>query len=176
MALESFVIAPTVFIRLVASLALLLACATLASCAEPARPGLERIVVKGATFWVEGVFDEATRIKGLGGRESLPEGGGMLFVFPDTNLLEFVMRDCKFDIDIAFLDDSGRVVAAYTMKNEPRNPGESDSDYENRLERYPSRFASRFALELRPGTLDRLGVKPGDLLELDTESLKKRAK
>jgi uncharacterized membrane protein (UPF0127 family) len=176
MAPDSVVIAPTILIRIVAALALLLACATLASCAEQARPGLERVVVKGSTFWVEGVFDDATRIKGLGGRDSIPEDGGMLFVFPYTNMLEFVMRDCKIDIDIAFLDDSGRVVATHTMKVEPQNPGESDIDYENRLIRYPSRFASRFALELRAGTLDRLGVKPGDLLELDIESLKRRAK
>ncbi|MBL8745568.1 MAG: DUF192 domain-containing protein [Phycisphaerae bacterium] len=176
MAPESILIVPTALGRILAALALFFACATLAACAEPARPGLERVVIKGTTFWVEGVFEDATRIKGLGGRESIPEDGGMLFVFPYTNLLEFVMRDCKFDIDIAFLDDSGRVVAWHTMKNEPRNPGESDSDYENRLKRYPSTFAARFAVELRAGTLARLGVKPGDLVELDTESLKRRAK
>lgn len=176
MAAATIMTAPIQIVRVLAALALFFTCATLASCAEPTRPGLERVVIKDSTFWVEGVFDDATRIKGLGGREYIPEDGGMLFVFPYTNLLEFVMRDCKFDIDIAYLDDSGRVVATHTMKNEPRNPGESDSDYENRLKRYPSTYAARFALEVRPGTLARLGVKPGDLLVLDTESLKKRAK
>ncbi len=168
---------PVMAARVFAALCAVLACAALGSCDETAsRAGLERVVVKGTTFWVEGVFDDATRIKGLGGRESIPEDGGMLFVFPYTNALEFVMRDCTFDIDIAFLDDSGRVVAWHTMKVEARNAGESDSDYEARLKRYPSRFASRFALEVRGGTLDRLGVKAGDLLQLDAEGLKKRAK
>lgn len=176
MAASPILTAPSSLLRLIFAAAALLLTATLASCAEPSRPGLERVVVKGSTFWVEGVFEDATRIKGLGGRDSIPEDGGMLFVFPYTNLLEFVMRDCKFDIDIAYLDDSGRVVSMYTMKMEPRNTGESDSDYENRLKRYPSRYGARFALELKAGTLDRLGVKPGDLLELDAEGLKRRAK
>lgn len=164
-------------LRLVAEALLMLACIWLTSCEDnKARPGLERIVMKGSTFWVEAVVDDEHRIKGLGGRDSIPEDGGMIFVFPRVNSLEFVMRDCKFDIDIAFLDDSGRVVAMHTMKMEPRNPGESDSDYENRLKRYPSRFACRFAVEVRAGTLDRIGLRPGDMVELDAEGLKKRAR
>jgi hypothetical protein len=157
-------------------LMLLLAAGWMCACGEAARPGFERVVIKESTFWLEAVTEDATRIKGLGGRESIPEDGGMLFVFPFSDPLAFVMRDCTFEIDIAFLDDAGRVVAMHTMKVEPRNPGESDSGYEARLTRYPSRFPARFAVEVRGGTLERLGLQPGDLIALDVEGLKKRAR
>lgn len=156
--------------------AALLAAATLGSCGEPPRPGLEKVVVKGKTFWVEPALDEPTRIKGLGGRASIPEDGGMLFVFTFATVQQFVMRDCTFDIDIAFLDNAGRVVAFHTMLMDPRKPGESDNDYEMRLKRYSSKFAARMALEVRGGTFATLGLKEGDILELDVEGLKRRAK
>jgi uncharacterized membrane protein (UPF0127 family) len=143
---------------------------------KPPREGLERVVMSGRTFWLEPALDDPTRIRGLGGRERIPEGEGMLFVFPRTDRLEFVMRDCLVEIDIAYLDDAGRVVQTYTMAVEPREPGESDIAYEVRLRRYPSRFPARFAVEVAGGTLGRLGVKAGDQVVLDTEGLKRRAR
>lgn len=162
--------------RWVLSAIMLLMTASLASCEEPSRPGLERVKIKGETFWLEGALDSPTRIKGLGQRESIPKDGGMIFVFPTSERLEFVMRDCTFDIDIAFLDDTGRVVAIHTMVVEPKLPGESDIVYENRLKRYSSRFASRMAVEVQAGTFARLGLQTGDMIELDAAGLKMRTK
>ncbi|MDX2115276.1 MAG: DUF192 domain-containing protein [Planctomycetota bacterium] len=155
-----------------------LACAGMAltSCDRPPLPGVEKVRVKDATFWLDPALDDATRLKGLGGRESLPPDGGMLFVFPSSFVQTFVMRDCNFDIDIAFLDDTGRVTAVHTMKMDPRRPGESDSDYERRLVKYSSNFPARFAVEVMGGTLQRLGLKPGEVVELDVDGLKKRAR
>lgn len=176
MAALSNLMLPCVLFRAVLAAMMVFCSASLASCAESAPPGTERVVMGGSVFFLEAVLDDPTRIKGLGDRDSIPENGGMLFVFPRAQVLEFVMRDCRFDIDIAYLDDSGRVVAVHTMKNEPRNPGESDIDYEQRLTRYSSRFPARFAVEVRAGTLQRIGVKAGDVVELDAAGLKKRAK
>lgn len=143
---------------------------------HPPRAGAVKAVVKGKTFWLDPVLDEATRIKGLGDRETLPDDGGMLFVFPLPDVLQFVMRDCKFDIDIAFLDDTGRVLAMHTMKMDPRRPGEGDGEYEGRLHRYSSRFASRTAVEVMGGTFAKLGLKVQDKIEVDLEALKARVK
>lgn len=166
------------------SLTSALACAVLAALAclisgcdeKPPEPGLEKVVVKGHTFWVEPALDDPTRIRGLGHRDRLPDDRGMLFVFPASQIHDFIMRDCKFDIDIAFLDDVGRVVSIHTMKLEPRNPGESDIDYEMRLTRYSSRFPARMALEVNGGTFERIGLKPQDVIELDAQGLKRRAR
>lgn len=135
------------------------------------------VVVAGRTFMLEPVLDEKSRTRGLGGRASIEPDGGMLFVFPYAGRLEFVMRDCLTDIDIAFLDDAGRVLTMYTMNVEPpMAPGESATAYEFRLKKYPSRFPTALVAEFAGGTLEKLGVKPGDRFEIDLPPLKARAK
>lgn len=162
---------------LCATIALAGALGCMSGCEDQPREGRERVVLAGEVFWLEPALDDATRIKGLGDRKSIPADEGMLFVFPRPMQLSFVMRDCLTDIDIAFLDPAGRVVAVHEMKTEsPQGPDESPEQYENRLKQYPSRYASQIVVEVAPGTLRRLNVKPGDLVELDAEGLKKRAR
>ncbi len=144
-------------------------------CEEDTDADVTRVRLKGETFYVEVAADDKVRIRGLGGRDHIEPDGGMLFVFPRAERRQFVMRDCLVPIDIAFLDGSGRVLTMYTMPvEEPRREGESERDYENRLERYSSRFPSEFVLELKEGTLKRLGVKEGDLVEFNVAGLKRR--
>lgn len=141
------------------------------------------VVVAGRTFRLEPALDEPTRVRGLGGRAKIEEDGGMIFVFPVAHRMEFVMRDCLVDIDIAFLDDSGRVLTLHEMKveeprraDEPVVPPPGVDRYDARLKRYPSRFPCRVAVEFAGGTLRRLGVKEGDKLRFDLEVLKARAR
>lgn len=141
------------------------------------------VVVAGRTFRMEPALDEPTRVLGLGGRAKIEEDGGMIFVFPVAHRMEFVMRDCLTDIDIAFLDDSGRVLTIHEMKvEEPRRPDEPKVEppgidpYDARLKRYPSRFPARIAVEFAGGTLRKLGVKEGDKMKFDIEGLKARAR
>ncbi|HBS28948.1 MAG TPA: hypothetical protein DEB06_05745 [Phycisphaerales bacterium] len=142
---------------------------------EEQREGRERVEIKGQVFWLEPALDDATRIRGLSGRMEIAPDGGMVFVFAQPAQQEFVMRHCLTDMDIAFLDGAGRVLSWYEMKvEEPQRPGESDLDYELRLKRYASRFASQFVIEVAPGTLNRLGVKEGDTIGLDAPGLKAR--
>lgn len=137
----------------------------------------ERVDVRGAVFRVELALDDATRLRGLGGRASIPEDGGMLFVFPRPARLGFVMRDCLVPIDIAFLDSAGRVVSMHAMQPEPpRADGEGDYEYEARLRRYDSRFPAQFALEVAGGTFERIGLETGDLVRFDAAGLKRRAR
>lgn len=134
-------------------------------------------VIGSKTFMVEPALDDATRIKGLGQRDKIDPDGGMVFVFPFPAVLGFVMRDCPVPIDIAFLDDAGRVLSMYEMQpEEPRKAGESDADYDNRLKRYSSRYPSRLVIEVAGGSLRSLGLKEGDKVKLDIEGLKRRVK
>ena len=48
--------------------------------------------------------------RGLGGRSSVPEGYGMLFVFPEPGYYGIWMRDMQAPIDVFWLDDQRRVV------------------------------------------------------------------
>ena len=156
---------------------LMSACAVTSGCSgEACEEGFARVVIGGEVFCLEEALDDSTRIVGLGGRESIDEHGGMIFVFKRAAVHEFVMRDCLIDIDIAYLDGSGRVVNLHAMTIDPRREGESDQAYEWRLKRYSSRYAAVFAVEVRAGTLERLGVRVGDVVGLDSAGLKQRAR
>jgi len=149
--------------------------AALSACSspKPAPDGFQIVTLDGADYTLELVADDATRTIGLGGRESIPEHGGMLFSFPNARTRQFVMRDCLIDIDIIFLDASGRIVATHAMTTEdPKKDSESSSEYERRLKKYSSRYPAQFAIEIRGGVLETMSYKPGDKIELDLDYLK----
>jgi hypothetical protein len=128
--------------------------------------------IGGELFVLEVAADDETRSLGLSGRESIATNGGMIFVFPKAKVRTFFMRDCVIPIDIVFLDHVGVITATYRMvPEEPRGDSESDAGYERRLKRYSSQSRSQYAIELRAGTIDRLGLKYGDRLMLDTQRL-----
>ena len=123
-------------------------------------------------FLLELAADQKSRSLGLAGRKSIEPNGGMLFVFPRAEVRSFFMRDCVIPIDIMFLDSVGRITASYTMNPEtPQADSESDAAYHHRLKRYSSLTASRYVVELRAGTIDRLGLKRADRLLLDQQAL-----
>jgi len=129
------------------------------------------VTLKDEAFLLELALDEDTRFQGLSDRPEIAPDGGMLFVFPESGRREFVMRRCLVPIDIAFLDDQGKIVWMHAMQVE------SDPDTpEYRLKRYDSHYPTRFAIELRDGTLRRLGLKQGDAIVLPLEDLKARAR
>lgn len=152
----------------------------------PAQSGLPTTPVRilGETFNLEIAADDLTRFRGLSGRTEIPPDGGMIFVFPDhlQTVHSFVMRDCPVPIDIAYLDAAGRVLRTHAMvPDPPRGPGEGVPGqiveaYEQRLTRYSSRYPARFAVELKGGTIARLGLKEGEQIQFDVEGLKKKAK
>ena len=144
---------------------------------EQDAPETTRVRLGDETFRLELALDPATRTLGLGGREEIAPDGGMLFVFPQAAQMAFVMRDCPIPIDVAFLDGAGRVVAIHEMQPEaPRAEDEGFWEYENRLRKYSSRFAAQFAVETAGGRMAEVGLKVGDLVPIDTEALKERAR
>lgn len=145
--------------------------------AQPEAPETVPVRLGPDTFRLELALDNETRTKGLGGRAVIPRDGGMLFVFPQAAQLAFVMRDCPVPIDVAFLDGAGRVVAIHEMHPEaPRAEDEGFWEYENRLQRYSSRFASQIVVETAGGRMREVGLKVGDLVPIDADALKRRAR
>ncbi|MEM9373560.1 MAG: DUF192 domain-containing protein [Planctomycetota bacterium] len=163
----------------------IVACALAQGCSRPAAPaGFERVQINDRSFTLEVVADDASRTLGLGGRTAIPADGGMLFSFPDSQIRQFVMRDCLVDIDIIFLDAAGVITAMHHMPVEPPiQPDETRNtldalgrvvrlgSYEQRLKRYSSRFNARYAIELQGGMLENLDLQPGQRIELPTERL-----
>ena len=81
--------------------------------------------------------------------ELMEDFGGILFVFETEEARRFTMETVLFDLDIAFFDAAGGLVGHATMT--------ADS-----AELYTASGPFQYALELAPGTLDRL--------ELDAET------
>ena len=65
----------------------------------------------GVSLKIEYALTEATREKGLGGRESIAPDYGMLFVFPKDDYYGFWMKDTLVPLDMFWLDDKGQVVS-----------------------------------------------------------------
>lgn len=125
------------------------------------------IEIAGTRYEVELAATNASRMRGMGGRDRFPAGTAMLFVHDDDMHRNYWMKDCLVAMDIAFLDRQGRIVAMHRMPLEaPQAAGERPADYHGRLRRYPSRRHARYALEVPYGDLKRLGLRVGQDLPL----------
>ena len=102
------------------------------------------------TFKLEVVKDEAAQERGLGGRASIPENYGMLFVFPKKSLIGFWMKDMLVPIDIVWLSDDGTVLGI--------EDSISPSTYPDAV--YPPKPV-RYVLETRAGEMRRQGWHVG---------------
>jgi len=141
--------------------------------AEPATAWVE---IGPELFELELAVDPQTRYRGLGGRRFISPTGGMLFVNEPAKVVGMVMRDCPIPIDVAFLDEDGRILSIHEMKPEPpRRQAESAQQYEARLPVYLSDGPARFSVETAGGRFGELGVGVGDLLVFDTRDVLERA-
>ncbi len=143
-------------------------------CAQPQAivDGKMDVEVGNETFSCIIVADNDSRTVGLGNHPGLGRNDAMLFSFPDSKVRSFLMRDCTFDIDIIFLDPTGRITAMHAMLVEdPKGDNESQFQYEMRLKKYSSRFNAQYAIEFAGGTLERLNLSMGDQIELNIDAL-----
>jgi len=153
-------------------LTLVLLCA-FEGCSDPTLPRFETVTIKDRTFRLEVAATEEAIARGLGGRESVPADGGMLFIFPEPTVRRFWMFECLIDIDIIFLDAGGRITAMHEMKAEPlQGEDESEADYRARLQSYSSGTRAQFAIEMKAGTLDQLDLEMYEKVPLDVDRLK----
>jgi uncharacterized membrane protein (UPF0127 family) len=118
----------------------------------------DTVTINGHTWRVELATTDQARHKGLGGRASLPQNHGMLFVFREAKPLDFYMLNCRMAIDIAYIGADGKVIRTWTMQPQP---GVAEED----LKLYPSVEPARFALELAKDDLVRAGVAPGQKVQ-----------
>src|SRR3989344_7914429 len=64
------------------------------------KPALKVVTINDAKINVEIADTQDKRAKGLGGRDSLATGSGMLFIFPKADRYSFWMKGTKFPLDI----------------------------------------------------------------------------
>lgn len=122
-----------------------------AGCDKKARPR-QTVTINSRRWLVDLAVTDEQRYRGLSGRAELGDDVGMLFVYPADQVLEFCMRGCLIDLDIAFISSDMRVVRVHTMTVEPDLAG---------LTTYSSEVPVRYALEVSAGSLARAGVGVG---------------
>lgn len=140
---------------------------TAASCNRPESHPLDklgtvrmRVKDQALNLWV--ADEEPERERGLmevTGDEMKPlrDGAerGMIFVFDHDDELSFWMKNTIIPLDIAYLTREGQVTAVHTM-----------APLDDRTGVYTSHGLARYAIEVRGGLLQRLGLRRGDTVEI----------
>ena len=93
------------------------------------------------------------REKGLMGVKSLSENEGCLLDFESEQPISLWMRNVPIDLDVAFINSTGIIVAIDHMLSEADIIYRSPSDV-------------RYALEMSKGFFDKNGIKEGDTVLL----------
>lgn len=120
-------------------------------------PLTTRVRVKNHVLSVDVAATPSDREKGLSGRASLAPDAGMLFVFDAPARHGFWMRGMNFPLDFIWIRD--KTVFELTRNVPAPQPGESPGV----LEPY---YPIDMVLEVNAGTIDRLGIKEGDKIEI----------
>jgi uncharacterized membrane protein (UPF0127 family) len=112
--------------------------------------------VGGEEFRLEVARSDAEKARGLMHRRSLGAHQGMLFVYDADEHMSFWMKDTTIPLTLAFLSRDGQILQVAEMKPLSLKP-------------VTSQWAARYVLELPLGTLDQLGVRVGDRVELPAD-------
>jgi len=111
------------------------------------------VKIGGKEIRAEVVDNEASRMKGLSGRESLALNEGMLFVFEKPDIYPFWMKEMKFSIDIIWLKNN-KIIEIINSAEPPTLNGKTIT--------YTPRAEADIVLELNGGFCQENGVKIGD--------------
>ncbi|MBV6271754.1 DUF192 domain-containing protein [Alcaligenaceae bacterium CGII-47] len=112
---------------------------------------MAEIQVGGHSIQVELASTPASRQRGLMGRDKLPDGHGMLFIFDTTDLHCFWMKDTPSSLSIAFITAEHRIASIADMQAYSETAHCPDE-------------AVRYALEVPQGWFARVGVERGNLV------------
>lgn len=86
----------------------------------PDRPKISyekgRIEVAGHVLSVEFAKSNEQHEHGLMYREALRDGDGMLFIFKDSDVRNFWMKNTFVDLDIAFFDENKKLINVESLK------------------------------------------------------------
>jgi len=123
--------------------------------AAPAPATTPLTLPSGRVLEVEVMVKDQDRALGLMFRPSLPADRGMLFVFRSSDFHSIWMKNCRFPIDIVWLDEERRIV--HVAEAVPPCKADPCPAYE------PLRRAS-YVVELNAGQARREGAAVGETL------------
>lgn len=110
---------------------------------------LHTLTINSVKLNVEIVRTPEERQQGLMFRKSLPQDQGMLFIYEDSDIRNFWMKNTYIPLSLAYIDENCQIFQLVDM--EP---------LEEKF--YPSARPARFVLEVNRGWFERNNVKVGD--------------
>lgn len=111
---------------------------------------IRQVLIGSSAVTAEVADTEALRERGLSGRQSLPEGRGMLFVFDSPGLYGFWMKDMRFSIDIIWAAADGTIISI-----------ERDASPESYPRAFHPAAPAQYVLEVPAGFSRARGIEPG---------------
>ncbi len=117
-----------------------------------------QLEINGNTINVEIADNSETRKRGLGGRASLGESDGMLFIFDNLDKHPFWMKGLSFPLDFVWIKED-KVIDILSNIAPPKQ-GQQDSE----LPIYSSSSPVDKVLELNAGSIKKLNIKVGDTI------------
>lgn len=115
------------------------------------------VKINGKYIDVEIADSPEERIRGLMYRDFLTENSGMLFIFDNSDILEFWMKNTLISLDIIYIDENMKIVKI--IEN-------VQPCLEDPCESYSSSFPAKYVLEVNAGEADKLGIKEGDFVQV----------
>jgi uncharacterized membrane protein (UPF0127 family) len=117
------------------------------------------VLPDGAVVRAELALTAEAQAKGLMFRSALPEGRGMLFVFADSGVKSFWMKNTLIDLDMVFLDAGLKVLKVFH-----RVPRSTAGQQESEVARAAA--PASVVLELPAGSARAHRVRPGAVLKI----------
>ena len=106
--------------------------------------------VQDTVFYVELADSPEERQRGLMHRQSLASDHGMLFIFSDSQVRSFWMRNTYIDLSIAYIDSNGVIIDILDMEALDETPVRSS-------------LPAQYALEVNKGAFR--GIYPGNRVD-----------
>ena len=136
---------------------LVLFLAVLANCSGGEKFEKRQLVIESGggriVIMAEVARTPSQREQGLMHRKDLKDGNGMIFVFERDEMLSFWMKNTLVPLSIAYIAHDGRILEIHDMRPGDLNPVRSSR-------------SARYALEVPQGWFDRVGIRPGDRLDV----------
>ena len=117
----------------------------------------KEVVVGGKTLTVEVADSRGEQTRGLKNRKSLDENSGMLFVFGQSNVYAFWMKDTLIPLDMIFISEDKKIVNV----RENVQPCESDP-----CDKIIPESPVKYVIEVNGGWASRNNVGVGDSVEI----------
>jgi uncharacterized membrane protein (UPF0127 family) len=104
--------------------------------------------------------DPNERAQGLSGREIMEENEGMMFVFSQPTVPNFIMREMRFSLDFVWVNGD-KIVDLYENA-----PPEVSGTPNNEMKTYTPSSAVDKVIEVNAGYIKKFGLKVGDRISI----------